>query len=505
MFRNAVTDTPLTSRMADTVFSNISGYSFNNDVSFLATLRALVAPRMQENDVLSLFLKQAVYSQYQISRVTPKDVVNAVCNNTIARVGCRGAIQIVTFDSNDTEDNEACLDAIQAGFLESNPDWARLEKVTDFFRRSFRVICYINVNTRCVFLFTSKLDLRKYHYLQCATLAFLPWYFNPEDGISEDELDLINSLREKTSSKYEECINKIAGRYNFRAENIKRLLDGFETRFIRAEADDVKNSLDSVMRTIADYNTEIGNLLRTKYGYEVQLLGLEAKMNESGKETSEIMEYFLCNDNLVLEEVNDDAMVFSCKGYVEYYDEDAAKAAIDNKRSYVYMPYGSSYNNYIKSEDMQKLMCAIFIDQKLRLKLCAAYQFNLRGGVNALSNHRFGYEFNDCIPNTHIDAYSCMGNYTQTINEVLQNNDYIIAIEQCVASCKSLNFHDSIVMEKFMHYLYGAGGDSINISCIELPDGSVTDPKGAIKWLNEQEAEQEFEQESEEEGAKENE
>lgn len=90
------------------------------------------------------------------------------------------------------------------------------------------------------------------------------------------------------------------------------------------------------------------------------------------------------------------------------------------------------------------------------------------------------------MPNTHINEYSCMGNYQTTINKLLASHDYIGALEQCVASCKSLNWGDSTVMSAFVTTLWG--GNRTNNRCIELPDGRVVKPIGAIKWLNAQDS-----------------
>ena len=65
---------------------------------------------------------------------------------------------------------------------------------------------------------------------------------------------------------------------------------------------------------------------------------------------------------------------------------------------------------------------------------------------------------------------------------------YIGAVSQCVASCKSLNFGDSVVMGEFMESLYGTR-TSLNNKCIELPNGSTVTPKEAIAWLKKQEEE----------------
>ena len=89
------------------------------------------------------------------------------------------------------------------------------------------------------------------------------------------------------------------------------------------------------------------------------------------------------------------------------------------------------------------------------------------------------------MPNPHIDRYNCLGNYERTINSMLLEHNYIGALEQCVASCKSLNWGDSTVMHVFMDTMYGSG--HYNNQCIELPDGNIVNPKDAIKWLEKQE------------------
>ena len=93
--------------------------------------------------------------------------------------------------------------------------------------------------------------------------------------------------------------------------------------------------------------------------------------------------------------------------------------------------------------------------------------------------------FDGYMPNTHIDRFHCMGNYLRTINELLRQRNYIGALEQCIASCKSLNFGDSAVMGEFMKTMWSNGSVS---RCIELPDGRVVKPNEAIRWLEEQEA-----------------
>ncbi len=57
------------------------------------------------------------------------------------------------------------------------------------------------------------------------------------------------------------------------------------------------------------------------------------------------------------------------------------------------------------------------------------------------------------------------------------------AVEQCIASAKSLNFHDSPVMGAFMRKFYSRDTKPF----IELPDGTLVTAYDAVKWIKEQE------------------
>lgn len=484
MFKQVIRSTQLTTSEANSFFQHIVGESFQGDVSFLSTLRALVAPRMKEGEYVSLSFCSSSYSVENLKSVTTTRAVRAACDYLDDIDD--GCIIIHNFAHSSMESNNAWMELMKSTFTSVHPGWHRLEKVTDFFKKAFYTLCFINPDKKSVVVFVDNMDIRKMHYLQCSIFAFLPWYFDPKLGVSKPEMELIESLRGKDSVRYEDCIAKIAEQYDFRTAKIRMLLAGFETRYEHIECEDMRREIMNCIEHINRLNAQIGEFLTVKNNHEIRLLGLETKIANSSEE-SEIMDYFLCNDKLVLEHVDNDSMVFVVKTYLEYFDEDLAERVIENENSYVYKPNGRGCNNIIPAEDMRMLMTALFIDQKLRIKLCAAYRFNMRGGVSALSNYGFGAECRDYTPNTHIDRYSCLGNYARAINELLSRHDYIGAIEQCMASCKSLNFNDSPVMGEFMRRMYGISDYRGNVRCIELPDGTVVTPIDAIKWLKSQE------------------
>lgn len=485
MFRQAIKSTPLTTEVADSFFKHIDGDNFQGDKTFISTLRALVAPRMKDGEKIDLYFRESRFLNKPNERY---DTTNAAVWNICSLIDNESDyIYIHNFCSASEESNNSYMELMESSFTDYHQGWHRLEKVTDFFKKAFNTLCFINPDKKSVVLFVDNMDIRKMHYLQCSIFAILPWYFDPKQGVSSLEMKLIESLRSKDFKDYEECIAKIAEKYDFRTAQIRKLLAGFETRYERKECDNMRQYIANIIHKIDDLNQQIGSYLRQKNDSEIRLLGLEAKIANSSEE-SEIMDYFLCNDKLVLESVSDTVMTFSVKTYLEYFDEDLAERAINNSSSYVYYSYDRAHSN-ISGEDMKKLMTEIFINQTLKIKFCAAYQFDMNGSVYALENHRYGAEFREYTPNTHIDAYHCLGNYQRTINELLKDRNYIGAIEQCIASCKSLNFGDSVVMSEFMRRMYSVNSNSnrVNTRCIELPDGNVVTPIDAINWIKSQE------------------
>lgn len=494
VFKTSITSTPFTSEAANSFFQNITGSYFGNDCSFLSTLRALVAPRIKEDESVYLTFGSTNYDGNTIRNVPAERAVSAICSSY--QMNTSGALIVHSFNA-DQNSNLACMQIVEDNFTSIYPEYHRLDKVKAFYRKSFNVDCYINPDKKSVIVFVDNLDVKKMHYLQVSILAFMPWYLNQDDGLTEDELALMQSLRETNSANYEKYIAKLAEGYDFRTARIRQLLGDFETRYERIECDTVRNEIQSIDMEIQRLNDSIGAYLSRRNDKCIRLLGLEQRIAEGGGD-SEIMDYFLCNNRLVLSHVSNTDMYFSVKDYLEYFDRDMAERAINNRSSYVYRPDGGNGHNAAASEKMQKLMQEIFVSEnpRLRIRFCAAYRFDLNGSASAQTGDFSDYTFDGYMPNTHIDRYHCMGNYSRTINELLRKRNYIGALEQCIASCKSLNFGDSAVMGEFMRTMWSNNTVS---RCIELPDGRVVKPNEAIRWLDEQEAKDEQTEEAQNE------
>lgn len=476
MFKTTISNTLLTSDAAQVFFPNINGDKFQNDSTFLATLRALLAPRITEEDHINLRFTTTNLRYSDIGGKSMAKIMELIRNEL--PIEPETGMFVVHSIRGDEDGNKLCFKAIGDQFLAKNEGYVRLEKMTVFFEKSFPVACFINESSKNVVFFVESMDIRKMHYLQTAILPAMPWYFDPKVGVSEEEMNLVRALREKNADAYEAAIKVFASKYDFRSARVRQLLAGFETRFERIERDRIKTQITQKDRDITSYNDAIGDLLRQRNELCTKLLGLELKV-EQGGEASEIMDYFLCNTRLTLESVNDNNMTFCASDYMSYFDKDMADRMIKNDNSYLYRGHDT-----LTKPKMRKFWTELFIKETIKIRFCAAYSFAMGGNVSPITEYNFPPELSECTPNPHIDRFHCMGNYSRTINTLLQENNYIGALEQCIASCKSLNLGDSAVMQEFVSRIYGGRYGK----CVELPDGTYVDVKGAIKWIEEQEA-----------------
>ena len=228
MFKANITQTPFTTDAANAYFQNITGQLFGYDVSFLATLRALLAPRMGEEDRINLVFGSSNFDAGALRGVSDERAVSAICGNYY--LSDRGQLIIHSLKGNQ-EGNEASFGAIEKKFTSVYDGYHRQEKLKVFYRKSFNLDCYINPELKSTIVFVENLDNKKMHYLQVTILAMMPWYLDQEAGMTEEELALVYSMRETNPDKYNQCLAKMAEKYDFRSGRIRQLLNGFESRF----------------------------------------------------------------------------------------------------------------------------------------------------------------------------------------------------------------------------------------------------------------------------------
>ena len=133
------------------------------------------------------------------------------------------------------------------------------------------------------------------------------------------------------------------------------------------------------------------------------------------------------------------------------------------------------------------LLRAVFLDQEIKLRICAAFEFSLDGVVKAIAGYNFGSSGTGYLPNPHHQYYHCISGFIPDIQRCLRNPDYVGAVTQTIASTKSINFGDGVVMSRFYNDILTKGEHN---RAFELPDGRIVTSAGAIEWLEAQHPEE---------------
>lgn len=81
MFKQSVSSTMLTSDAANIFFPHITGEMYGSDHTFLATVRALVAPRMPEGESIHVSFGRSDYNAAVVSETSARRMVEMICGN----------------------------------------------------------------------------------------------------------------------------------------------------------------------------------------------------------------------------------------------------------------------------------------------------------------------------------------------------------------------------------------------------------------------------------------
>lgn len=469
MFTDIISSTPFVSDDANYLFKDkIPHVAVMSDVSLVSTMRAIIAPRMAEGEHLNIntIAFPGVYTD-----------LNSIISSDYTDTS--DYFLLVNLSNTDTSKREYAFECVKENFVAERAGYEELEMVEGFFAKSFPMLCFINRERKTSIVFVQRLDLRKLHYLQTALFVMMPWYHGPRESVSDNELALIKSLKEKTPGEYIKCLNELIKNYDIRGARIRRLMTGFETRAEEERAQRVEEDIAVQNRYIREYDGYIATALKQKNELLITLMGLKEKISEMKHTGSDLMGYLLRNKRISLCDTYGSTVTFIASDYISFFDEDMVERCIGNRRSYVY--YEAPDNE--SGEKMAKLLRKIFLEGELKLKVCAAYQMTAGKRVQGISGFGFDSSYDNCMPNPHIQHYACLGNYERILNRLIGESDYIGVVDQCIASVKSLNWGDSTVMSKFMRAMYRD-----DFRCIELPNGTMCYPSEAIEWINEQES-----------------
>lgn len=480
MFGTGVISTPFTDAEGEKYFgSKITGENLVfDDKSLLATLRALIYPRMPEDSRLYTVVSSITKTRAQMSRYDGEDFLSLL--------GISDDVQdtLKIFNASvgySADDRNAIFEAAEK-FIPSLNNYVKNEALTAFFAKSFRVLCYQNPVNRVCIVFVDTMNLAKFHLIQCTVFSMLPWYFDKEKGITEDERNLMYSLKETNAETYTSCLDKISEMYDLREGYIRESLKGFEARRYVIRKDQLTRDIENLLHSIDNYKNAIASTLAELHEKRISFAGVMAMMNDS-EESSEIMDFFLRNKNVKLVSVDSNGYVnLVVHGYLSYFDIDETQRAINNPRSFMYTTKSDDLTN----EDVKLLFSEVFKEDESRVKVrfAAGYYFTLTGTFGGRQGDRCGVN-NTYLINPHIYHYGCTGDYTSAVFNLIKDGRYSFALEQMVASCYSLAVNDPS-FEYFFSDIYSKNHGNYRYKCFELPDGRCVNVKEAVEWLKSQ-------------------
>jgi len=474
VFNKAIHSTTLTTETAERLFSNIAASNVP-DISFLATLRALLRKRLPHGETVKLTVRPLHMLRSEIEVSSVQSCMSAFIPDGVKypAPSCHSILIICTAYP---DAGEKMLEIVRANAGVGKrymSGYTLREDLRVFYARKLKALFFTDDTGRNTVIFTDKLELKDFHALQMMVSKYLPLLF-ADDPLTEMETILLKSTGNKSAVEYETLIEDFAKDLDIRAEIIRAKLFGFETAFERTRLDEIRSEITHCQNEYDSYISILQDLASKMQERKYTLAGLECSINEHS-EDSELMEYFMCNKNLTIINVVGPALEFVVHGYADMYDQDAFDKYVINHNGYMYY----LLNSAVTKPQMEKLYRSIFGDGRYRLRLCAAYTADMRSSLKACAHYCFPPESNTYFPNPHIQQFGCIGSYAGRFQEYMRKRDYVGAIDQAIVSARNLNFYDSSVIGRFAHDLSCSG-----IKCIEKSDGSLLTPLEAIKELN---------------------
>ena len=435
----------IVSSLADSVFGRIHGNGFREDYSFVATLRALLLKRTSEDQTLMLSMVTK-----RLSVTTARERVVRDC---LELNGDQNMIQVV-FLSGTAEENAACMNTLHSYIAANMNDYAALsQRVEEFVAHVTNAKFYVSEGRRSAIILVDGCDIRRYHYIQCLIPSYVPWFFE-DQKLERDELELLRSLTDRYSTKYEQMIEAAAEQYDLRSYLIKQTIGGFEKRTRQAQYDRLQEEINDTQDRITDLLNDYQAYIEMLDNNRMRASGLKLAI-ETASDESDLVDFFIANHNLIPINADGGVINFIVNAYIDNFDPEMYTTMASNFRSHIYTGYevGGVFNS---KENRKMLLDEIFGDDpSFRIRTCGVYRIDMRGNVNTSAGYR--YPQPDCanrIPNPHLQYHACLGNNSRYIIDRVRAGDMIGAISQCISSAKSINIGEGVTVTRFLRDLF---------------------------------------------------
>ncbi len=485
MFKEVVSSTALSGGYIDAAMQFIVNARWcpgiQEDVSLESTLRALLKDRVENGERVMIWWGQL--NRYSVSGSTSERIWSSVygmINST------KNMLNIINVDQSQSK----AFEVVDEYMPNRMTAWHKVEKITAFFKKSFKVSCYINEDVHNTILFVEEMDMRKFHFIQCCVTLFFPWYFKPEEKLKDEEMRLIRSLTGDSKAEYLSAIEAIAPDVDdMRAFAIENMLRGFEQHIYERKSQSLKESVRSLDSDIERYREAIAELIQRRTKKQVELFGWEHMKETASERDEELKQYFINNKHVDIVSA-ENRIEFTTKGYLSQWEEKGLDdGLITYDRSALYI---SGDQRKFSSEDRKRLIIAIFKDRKIKLRICSAYYIDIDSAMmDGIRGFDYPGYYETYMPNPHIDRYKCIGQYASIFAECMEMGNYTLAVDQAIMSAQSLNLYDGAVYSDLFDRMFGRMSEK---NYLELPDGSIVNTKEAIDWLKKEEGNGETDQ-----------
>lgn len=473
MFSRIVQNNNFCDEIGDALFPNITGNPIKNDYSLITVMRALLGTRTDDN-------VQLLYRTGEVDFPGFTD-------------DFKGLV-IYEINPENKEEAEEQIKSLSDDLIKLS-GFSVLTTLNEFWEKKIKQpACFcINKNEKRAVVFAHSLTHHTIHLICGILPSLLPWYFEEQPIIvkgkkiiDQKAIDLVVSCSERDPEKFNKAVGALYERYNFRDAIIQSKLKGFENTFHRAELDNVKLDINRIRRQIETLNERFREEYQKLERQTTIEAGLIEKIKRGDESESEIMELFLSCKNLYLQSVEGSSMTFVVATTINNYDPEVFERTIDNEHSFWYRTEdGRKYSKDWSDEQIEKFFRAVFEDEILKIKVCAAFTLDFgRAYFRGVGGYNYGPEFSNYMPNQHIHQYSCIGGGHETqLREAMLNRNYMGAINVCIASAGNISMQEVPTGEHHMKYLLS----NTPGNCIILPDGREVTPKEALAWLEEKE------------------
>ena len=332
MFATSYTNSPLVGTAANEIFPNIKGDTTSlGDVTILATMRVLLYDRLKDGQEAA-FVQREV-SPSSLNGDLEADIASAF--STYDLNTATNSLFILNAQCSSEDEKKAMLEK----FKGKRRLFGMSPKKTfedGLFNKVMKSKVFMDPERACTFIFVAGgLTSIASHAIAVLMPRYFDKYFEHDDSghvlMNENEkLLIVKGLSEgKRDGTFVSAIQTFTERFDFRTPEIKTKLNGFEKRYAKSRVDTLDRNIQKAIREINDINTKYARLVRQKRSLlderRAFMLGLEEEKNENA-----LMNYFLANQNLLLESVDGSVLEFYVKTTLGNFDTETMKSILGN-------------------------------------------------------------------------------------------------------------------------------------------------------------------------------